>query len=69
MKRTPKYVAIIIIKGIKSIVFPRSKKTNTFPTIQKAESALDKFSRRFDFETRGIIKSTVTGEIVSTMAL
>ena len=65
-----RFVAIWQVKGQEVMVLPRGKHL-TFDSLDEAEKALEHRARiaQFTFDTRGIIKSTATGEVLRTIAL
>jgi len=63
-----KYRAHVEIDGKSLIVFPRSKKTSLFDTIEAAEHKLNQISKRLTHNARGFV-SDMTGAIVLTIAL
>ncbi|HWP58997.1 MAG TPA: hypothetical protein VNL14_13980 [Candidatus Acidoferrales bacterium] len=64
-----KFVAIWQVDGKELLVFPRAKRSHTFPTVEKAERALERKARYFPRDSRGCVKRSDTGEIVRSVQL
>lgn len=64
-----RYLAIWLVDGEEKMVLPRSKNRHTFVTPEIACHALERKARHHPRNSRGLVKESMTGEIVLTIAL
>jgi len=68
-KMTSRYMAKIRIGDKEFIVFPRTRKRQTFRSVEAAYKALERYGRKLNTNAQGRVVSVPSGELVGTMAI